>query len=161
MSYSPPMTRPQIGIPLPPGIPPPQYAGFAPPVPPGTDPPHLDQLCVYSSPASGHATPGLLVKYLVKSLHRLSKLGVLLDAQLVKTTNSRWPPHQTDLKTLNWLKRSQICRNVPKTAPFARILSPNWSSKTFHLIPSVSKISHEWSFQEIIARRVSTAEKPA
>uniref|UniRef100_A0A3Q2QCF8 RNA binding motif protein 25 n=1 Tax=Fundulus heteroclitus TaxID=8078 RepID=A0A3Q2QCF8_FUNHE len=37
MSYSPPINRPPIGIPqLPPGIPPPQYAGFAPPVPPGT-----------------------------------------------------------------------------------------------------------------------------
>ncbi|XP_013885035.1 RNA-binding protein 25 [Austrofundulus limnaeus] len=30
------MNRPQLGIPLPPGIPPPPYAGFAPPVPPGT-----------------------------------------------------------------------------------------------------------------------------
>uniref|UniRef100_A0A3B5Q6U5 RNA binding motif protein 25 n=1 Tax=Xiphophorus maculatus TaxID=8083 RepID=A0A3B5Q6U5_XIPMA len=37
MSYSPPINRPPIGIPqLPPGMPPPQYAGFAPPVPPGT-----------------------------------------------------------------------------------------------------------------------------
>lgn len=37
MSYPPPLNRQQIGIPqLPPRIPPPQYAGFAPTVPPGT-----------------------------------------------------------------------------------------------------------------------------
>eukprot|EP00066_Takifugu_rubripes_P026169 XP_011615435.1 PREDICTED: RNA-binding protein 25-like isoform X2 [Takifugu rubripes] len=37
MSYPPPINRQQLGIPqLPPRIPPPQFAGFAPPVPPGT-----------------------------------------------------------------------------------------------------------------------------
>lgn len=38
MSYPPPINRQQIGIPqLPPRIPPPQYAGFAPAVPPGIE----------------------------------------------------------------------------------------------------------------------------
>ncbi|XP_028293319.1 RNA-binding protein 25 isoform X2 [Gouania willdenowi] len=37
MSYPPPLNHQQMGIPqLPPGIPPPQYAGFVPAVPPGT-----------------------------------------------------------------------------------------------------------------------------
>lgn len=38
MSYPPPINRQQLGIPqLPPRIPPPQFAGFAPTVPPGNN----------------------------------------------------------------------------------------------------------------------------
>jgi len=36
MSFPPHLNRPQIGIPaMPPGIPPPQFAGFPPSMPPG------------------------------------------------------------------------------------------------------------------------------
>lgn len=47
MSYPPPINRQQLGIPqLPPRIPPPQFAGFAPPVPPGNNEKDDEDRCI-------------------------------------------------------------------------------------------------------------------